>query len=295
MSGEGSGRRPLSSVPQNVKPKMNEKGAGLRAAPRSRSISPEQRGRRRERQRAERRRRGRSEEARGRHGKRAASERRPAAGEGAEPEECAVCFCSYDNVFKAPKLLACGHTFCLECLARINVTSPDLTAVSCPVCREPTRLPHGRDLPRLGTNHDIIGRLPPGMRRALSVRFKRSKGKLLLKDPPPPGGAAAAELPVKNPPGAGGVVAGLAGDSGTGAPEDGGPPPTVVDVGRPPGRVRGRLRRLLRSDRCYYAVVGSIITITVTLMLVGILAFIIIPRVPGPPRPPPQNNQTGPT
>lgn len=297
MSDEWSGQRPPPTVPQNVKPKMNEKGAGLRAPVRSRSISLERRGRRRERPRVERRRRGRSEEARGRHGKRVANERsrarRPAAGvEEEEEEECAVCFCSYDNVFKAPKLLACGHTFCLECLARINVTSPDLTAVSCPVCREPTRLPHGRDLPRLDTNGDIIGRLPPGMRRALSVRFKRSKGKLLLKDPPIHG-ATAAELPVKSPPGGGGPVAEPPGGLHTGTVEGGVERPTVVDVGRPPGRVRGRLRRLLRSDRCYYAVVGSIITITVTLMLVGILAFIIIPRVPRAPRPPPQN-QTGP-
>ncbi|CAG02735.1 unnamed protein product, partial [Tetraodon nigroviridis] len=59
-----------------------------------------------------------------------------------EDTECAVCFCTYDNVFKTPKLLACGHTFCLECLARINVTSAELKTLSCPICREVTRLPH---------------------------------------------------------------------------------------------------------------------------------------------------------
>lgn len=180
----------------------------------------------------------------------------------------------------APKLLLCGHTFCLECLARINVSSVDVAAVSCPVCRHLTPLPHGRDLPRLQSDDAVLRRLPPTMRRPLSVRFQRSKGKLLLKSPPPP--AAAAKLTVK--------------DSGTAAEDQGAPPPAVLDVGRPPSRVQSRLRRLFRSDRCYYAVVGGVITITVTLMLVGILAFIIVPRVSRPPQgaPPPAGggNQT---
>lgn len=63
------------------------------------------------------------------------------------------------------------------------------------------------------------------------------------------------------------------------AMEQGVVPPSVVNVGRPPNRVRGRLRRLFRSDQCYYAVVGSIITVTVAVMLVGILAFVIIPNL----------------
>uniref|UniRef100_A0A3B5KXI7 Ring finger protein 183 n=1 Tax=Xiphophorus couchianus TaxID=32473 RepID=A0A3B5KXI7_9TELE len=235
MSGQGEGPRG-SRMPQNVKPKPGQPAPtrkdGPQKARRSRS-SDSERGRRRERHHGDRHRRGRSEETRWRDGKDA--ERRDAPPvDMLGDTECAVCFCSYDNVFKTPKLLACGHTFCLECLARINVTSPEIKTLSCPVCRVLTELPHGRDLPRLGNNQDVIGRLPGNMH------------------------------------------------------QEGGAPPTMVDVGRPPSRMRGRMRRLFHSDRCYYAVVASIITITVALMMVGILTFVIIPKVtviPGPGRP----------
>lgn len=291
---EGSwSQSPEARQAPNIKPKLsqkensskeeqrhNQKPAKVR---RSRSTDSEkgERGRRRERdrQQGERRQRGRSEEARRRDSKEGGSHQKKAKPpeDDVEDTECAVCFCTYDNVFKTPKLLACGHTFCLECLARINVTSPELKTLSCPVCRELTRLPHGQDLPRLGNNKDIIGKLPPDMQRALSIRFKRSKGKLLLKNPPPssPIKSNVLALPKKNPD----VQVPAADGMNLSAMEQGINPTTVVDVGRPPNRVRGRLRRLFRSDQCYYAVVASIITITVALMLVGILAFVIVPNV----------------
>ncbi|KAK7880107.1 hypothetical protein WMY93_033226 [Mugilogobius chulae] len=75
--------------------------------------------------------------------------------------------------------------------------------------------------------------------------------------------------------------------------EQGEEPRTVVDVGRPPSRVRGRLRRLFRSDRCYYVVVVTVITITVILMLIGILAFAIVPNVMVHPRPTSGNSTHG--
>lgn len=293
--------------PPNVKPKLSQsqrnskedhwwRDSGPKVR-RSRSTDSERgdRGRRRERDRqhGERRRRGRSEEVRRRGTRDEDSRRRKVKPpqDDVEDTECAVCFCSYDNVFKTPKLLACGHTFCLECLARINVTSPELKTLSCPVCREVTELPHGQDLPRLGNNEGIIGKLPPDMQRALSIRFKRSKGKLLLKNPPPssPTKPTILSLPTKNQD----AQATAGADLHLSAMEQGVAPATMVDVGRPPNRVRGRLRRLFRSDQCYYAVVGSIITITVALMLVGILAFVIIPNVIVNPRPPPPANQTG--
>ncbi|XP_051263023.1 RING finger protein 225-like [Dicentrarchus labrax] len=134
-----------------------------------------------------------------------------------EDTECAVCFCTYDNVFKTPKLL--------ECLARIKVTSPELKTLSCP---------HGQDLPRLGSNPDIIGKLPPDMQRALSIRFKHNKGKLVLKNPPP-SSPIKPNILILSPEGQ--VTAG--GDLHLSAMEQGIVPTTVVDVGRPPSRVRG--------------------------------------------------------
>lgn len=272
----------------NVKPKPGRGGSheehSKRARPakvrRSRSTDSQRgnRGRRPERERHHdgRRPRGRSEEPRRERGEGNRRRMQPPEDE-LEETECAICFCAYDNVYRTPKLLACGHTFCLECLARINVSSLELKTLSCPVCREVTELPHGQDLPRLDNNQDIIGRLPADMQRALSIRFKRSKGKLLLKNPPPNSPSKpslAITLPVKS---SGGSPAAADGDLN--AVEQGVVPPSVVDVGRPPNRVRGRLRRLFRSDQCYYAVVGSIITVTVAVMLVGILAFVIIPNV----------------
>ncbi|XP_047454374.1 E3 ubiquitin-protein ligase RNF183 [Mugil cephalus] len=306
--GRGAEGSPEARPPPNVKPKLSSESGGnskeearKKAKPakvrRSRSTDSNrpERGRRseRERQHGERRRRGRSEEARRR-------DRREGGGGGdgrkakppedeVEDTECAVCFCSYDNVFKTPKLLACGHTFCLECLARINVTSAELKTLTCPVCRELTELPHGQDLPRLGNNQDIISKLPADMHRALSIRFKRSQGKLMLKHPPPnsPTKPHNLILPKKSPEAQAPPDASLR----LGDMEQGMAPATVLNVGRPPSRVRGRLRRLFRSDQCYYAVVASIITITVALMLVGILAFVIIPNVVINRRPE-TNNQT---
>lgn len=313
MSDDRERSRPEEShearLPPNVKPKLSQSQRNSKedhwrrdSAPkvrRSRSNDSERgdRGRRRERDRLhrERRRRGRSEEARRRGTRDEDSKRRKVKPpeDDVEDTECAVCFCTYDNVFKTPKLLACGHTFCLECLARINVTSPELKTLSCPVCREVTELPHGQDLPRLGNNEGIIGKLPPEMQRALSIRFKRSKGKLVLKNPPPtsPTKPTILSLPKKNQDP---QVIAEGGELNLSAMEQGAEPATMVDVGRPPNRVRGRLRRLFRSDQCYYAVVGSIITITVALMLVGILAFVIIPNVIVRPRPVPPANQTTP-
>ncbi|XP_034396598.1 RING finger protein 223 [Cyclopterus lumpus] len=77
-------------------------------------------------------------------------------------------------------MLQCQHTFCLECLARINVKSAAPEAIQCPLCRGLTALP-ALGLPRLATNSDMLSYLPAAMQRVYSVRFLRNKGKLQVK------------------------------------------------------------------------------------------------------------------
>ncbi|KAJ8288059.1 hypothetical protein COCON_G00007180 [Conger conger] len=211
--------------------------------------------------------------------------------EDVEDTECVVCFCTYDNVFKTPKLLSCGHTFCLECLARINVSSAEIKTLTCPVCRELTDLPHGRDLPHLGNNQEIFRKLPPEMQKAWSVRFKRSKGKLVLKKPLARTQNSPSKPSLTLPKFKKKVQEGSPGEEGDlqlPTLEHGHTQATTVNVGRPPNRVRGRIRRLFRSDQCYYAAVAAIITVAVALMLVGILVFVVVPNVVS--RPPAGNN-----
>lgn len=151
-----------------------------------------------------------------------------------EDAACTICLCEYDNAFKTPKLLSCRHTFCLECLARINVTSPKLEVLSCPVCRNPTPLPRGEDLPSLQDNQDVLRLLPPDRQRALSVRFKRRKGRLLLKGPPPCAAARSYLMAAATKEQQGRVT----------DVEQGAVHATVaLDVGKPPNRVKGALLR----------------------------------------------------
>lgn len=94
--------------------------------------------------------------------------------------ECSICFSQFNNIFRCPKMLHCKHTFCLECLARINVKSAAPSAVQCPLCRSFTPLP-ALGLPKLTTDSDVLSYLPAAMQRVYSIRFLRNKGKLEVK------------------------------------------------------------------------------------------------------------------
>ncbi|XP_058492643.1 E3 ubiquitin-protein ligase rnf152 [Solea solea] len=94
--------------------------------------------------------------------------------------ECSICFSEFNNVFRCPKMLHCKHTFCLECLARINVKSAEPSNILCPLCRGLTPLPT-LGLPRLPTDSDVLSYLPAAMQRVYSIRFLRKKGKLEVK------------------------------------------------------------------------------------------------------------------
>ncbi|XP_053235008.1 RING finger protein 225 [Podarcis raffonei] len=174
-------------------------------------------------------------------------------GPSAEPSalDCVICFTPYDRLFRLPKELSCGHIFCLECLARINVSSEDVNALTCPICRAPTAFPSRKGLPGLPTRSDLLEQLssmptvPPG-----SVRFDRRRGLLYL-----PGR------------GRGGTPAG---------PKPGTSLNTVslsVDVGRP--APPGANRNLALSGWPFYVALAVALLVTIGLITCGIYIFLM--------------------
>lgn len=173
-------------------------------------------------------------------------------GANSEPSslDCVICFTRYDRIFKVPKRLSCSHTFCLECLARISVSSENVNAITCPVCRALTSLPSRKGLPGLPTHSDLLEQLSAAPVPLGSVRFDRRRGLLYL-----PGGRKGAAN-VRAKPGASLNTVSLS-----------------IDVGRPAPRGPGQMLTL--SGWPFYVALAIALLVTIGLIICGIYIFLL--------------------
>ncbi|KAM5146290.1 RING finger protein 225-like isoform 1-T2 [Mantella aurantiaca] len=162
--------------------------------------------------------------------------------------ECVICFTPYDTLFHLPKILSCGHVFCLECLSRMTVGSTEPESLPCPVCRMATPVPPKKGPPALSTDRNLLTRLNKSLTCPTpSLRFNRKRGLLYV--------------PQSNSLNISSVS-------------------LSVDLGRPPPDPHSPRNwcMLLRSGGCvFYGSIILIVILTVALILAGVYIFYLLP------------------
>ncbi|XP_075042491.1 RING finger protein 225 [Mixophyes fleayi] len=162
--------------------------------------------------------------------------------------ECVICFTPYDTLFHLPKVLSCGHIFCLECLSRITVGSTEPESLPCPVCRVPTILPPKKGPPALSTDKDLLSRLSKSLTCPVpSLRFNRKRGLLYV---PQTNSVNISSVSLS------------------------------VDLGRPPPEPhspRGLCLLMRSGGWIFYGSIILIVVLTVALILAGVYIFYLLP------------------
>lgn len=129
--------------------------------------------------------------------------------------ECKICYNYFDADRRAPKLLACLHTFCQECLSQLQLRAAAASsavperaprpppwhgppgAIACPVCRHRTPLPDSR-VHGLPNNTKLAEAFPLALRAAHDPLPQDRLPPLASRRPAPT--AAPPPVPAPQPP-----------------------------------------------------------------------------------------------
>ncbi|XP_058156026.1 RING finger protein 228 [Dasypus novemcinctus] len=132
-----------------------------------------------------------------------------------EDYECKICYNYFDADRRAPKLLACLHTFCQECLSQLQLRAAAAAAASehpqrpppwqgppgaiaCPVCRHRTPLPESR-VHGLPNNTKLAEAFPLALRAAHDPLPQDSLPPLAARRLAPAAGLPPAPAPLPAP------------------------------------------------------------------------------------------------
>nr|XP_045002647.1 RING finger protein 225-like [Jaculus jaculus] len=137
-----------------------------------------------------------------------------------EDYECKICYNYFDADRRAPKLLACLHTFCQECLSQLQLraaaaaaaasAAPERAprpppwhgppgAIACPVCRHRTPLPDSR-VHGLPNNTKLAEAFPLALRAAQDPLPQDRLPPLPERRAPPSAALAPPPAPAPQPP-----------------------------------------------------------------------------------------------